>query len=155
MQSAAEQSWLNEVESETLVDFLLEMADHGFPAMHERIGEYALEAARVWNPNLKDLGENWVDRFITQNKGKICTKWTANLKHAQAAAVSPAVIDHWFALLGTQYQHNNYQEGNIYGFNKSGFPFGTGESVKVITHKGHKCQHIQCDGNCKNVMGWL
>jgi hypothetical protein len=46
------------------MDFLLKMADCGFPATCEHIGEYALEVARVQNPNLKDLSENWVDRFI-------------------------------------------------------------------------------------------
>ncbi|KAF9505485.1 hypothetical protein BS47DRAFT_1306543 [Hydnum rufescens UP504] len=33
---------------------------------------------------------------------------------------------------------------------ESGFPFGTGQPVKVVTRKTRKCQHIQCDGNCEN-----
>ncbi|KAF9515789.1 hypothetical protein BS47DRAFT_1360752 [Hydnum rufescens UP504] len=34
---------------------------------------------------------------------------------------------------------------------ESGFPFGTGQPVKVVTRKTRKCQHIQCDGNRENV----
>ncbi|KAF9510145.1 hypothetical protein BS47DRAFT_1253186, partial [Hydnum rufescens UP504] len=65
--------------------------------------------------------------------------------------VNPATIEHWFKLVEAQFNQYHFEPQNIYGMDESGFPFRTGQPVKVVTRKTRKCQHIQCDGNHENV----
>ena len=65
--------------------------------------------------------------------------------------MNPAAVHHWFQLLQAQYNKFNFDCVNIYAMDESGFPFGTGEKVKVIAHKMTKRAHVQHDGNHKNV----
>ena len=71
-----DRGYLNLVESDTLVDFLLQMSDRGFPATCNAIYEYALDLVQVCHPNVQELGANWVDRFITHNADRINMKWS-------------------------------------------------------------------------------
>ncbi len=142
--------WLNKVESDTLVDFLLLMSDCRFPAMCEHTTEYALEVAHVQHPSLHSLGKNWVDGFITWNKDQLDAKWSSNLE-STCGAVNPAAVHHWFQLLQAQYDKFKFDCVNIYTMDESSFPFGTGEKVKVIACKMTKRAYVQCDGNHENV----
>jgi len=117
-----DRGYLNLVESDTLVDFLLQMSDRGFPATRNAIYEYTLDLVQVRHPNVQELGANWVDRFITHNADHINMKWSANLESSRAAAVNPAAIEHWFKLLEAQYTKYQFHPKDIYGFDESGFP---------------------------------
>lgn len=133
------------------MDFLIQQSDRGFPATREKIYHYALEIAQIRHPELEKLGKNFVDRFIQRNWDRISTKWSANLDTSRASAVNPVVINHWYELLNAQLGHHHFHPSNIYGLDESGFPFGTGEKVRVVSRKGRKTQHIQRDGNRENV----
>ncbi|KAF9503441.1 hypothetical protein BS47DRAFT_1369529, partial [Hydnum rufescens UP504] len=103
------------------------MSDHGFPATHENIQEYALNLVQVCHPHVQELGGNWLDCFITCNMDHINMKWSANLESRRAAAVNPAAIEHWFKLLKAQYNKYKFPPNAIYGFDESGFLFGMGQ----------------------------
>ena len=150
-QAAMNHSWLNSVESDMLVEFLLLMSDCGFPATHEHTVEYALEVAHVQHPLLPNLGKNWVDGFITWRKDQLDAKWSSSLESTPGSAVNQAAIQHWFQLLQAQYNKLNFDCKNIYTMDESGFLFGTGEKVKVIARKMTKRALVQHDGNHENV----
>ena len=105
------------------------MADQGFPETLECLGEYAYEVALVQNPDLPGLGKKWANTFLTQNHNKLSVKWSSNLESVCGGAVNPAAIKHWFELLHTQYTQFNFTPHNIYAMDKSGFPFGTGDTI--------------------------
>ena len=149
--AAAHRSWLSQMENDTLVDFLLNMADHAFPACWDHVKEYTLEVIQIENLDIKKLGKNWVDRFLNKNRDWLQTKYGSNLENVRGAAVNPSTITHWFELLQAQFKHFNFEAGNIYAMDESGFPFGTGQKVKVVVQKGTKSAHLQCDGNQENV----
>lgn len=151
IQRAEAASHLNQSESNILVEFLLQQADRGFPLTRDGVYRHALEIARVRNPDLHGFSPNWADRFLERHADQLNTKWTHNLESARAAAANPVVIEHWYALLKAQLDEYNFLPGDMYGFDESGFPFGTGQKVKVIARKGTKCQQVQRDGNRENV----
>ena len=62
--AAAAQSWLNQAENDTLIEFLLLMSDCGFPLTRDGAAEYALEIAQIRHPDLQSLSKNWIDGFL-------------------------------------------------------------------------------------------
>ncbi len=150
---AANRSWLTEAQTQTLILHLHTLAKHRFPATHKDVALYALEIALTNHPDLKSLGKGWVDHFLTWHADKLPCAWTSNLDHSHTAAINPVAIGQWFDLLRavlTQYQ---FEPQDIYGFDKSGFPFGRdGQCLHVVMHPNASIQHIQCGGNHENMM---
>jgi hypothetical protein len=151
-QVAAARSHLNETESDTLITFLLHCGDRGFPATRRDITCYALELARVRNPNLEKLGKSWVTRFLAKNNDKLQMQWSTNLDHSRAAGVNPTAIHHWFDLLEAQLKKFNFADKDIYGFDESRFPFGgDGVRLRIVARREATIQHVQRGGNRENI----
>ena len=153
MTAAANRSWLTKAQTQTLISHLHTLAEHGFPATCKDVALYALKIASTNHPDLKSLGKGWVDCFLTQHADKLPCTWTSNLNHSHAATVNPVTIGQWFDLLRAVLMQYQFEPQDIYGFDKSGFPFGRdGQCLHVVTCLNTSIQHMQCGGNHENVM---
>jgi len=133
--AAANRSWLTKAQTQTLISHLHTLAEHGFPATCKDVALYALKIASTNHPDLKSLGKGWVDCFLTQHADKLPCTWTSNLNHSHAATVNPVTIGQWFDLLRAVLMQYQFEPQDIYGFDKSGFPFGRdGQHPHVVMH---------------------
>ena len=130
--SNAQKSHLTEPESLVLIDFTIEMARRAFPLSLQALRHHALEIAQLRQPNLKELGHNWVQRFMTRYGGHISTKWSVSLDTIRAKCVNPAVIKHYYNLLENTLKEHDFRPQNIYGFDESGFPLGGSKKTCII-----------------------
>lgn len=68
--------------------------------------------------------------------------WSKSLDKSRAAEVNPTAINHYYDLLTAVTKKYDFKDGNVYGFDESGFPAGGDESrERVVTGKGVKTQH--------------
>jgi hypothetical protein len=148
---AEQNSHLNPVEAQVLIDFTLHMADCGFPLTHDSLRKYALEIKCIREPDAKPFGPHWNQRFIAKFGAQLSTKWSTALDTTRAAAVNPIKISTWFELLGKVFDTYKFKPGNIYNMDESGFPIGKGSKRRIITRPGTRTQHKVEDGNRENV----
>lgn len=131
-ESNATKSILSESEAFTLIDFTIDMAYRGFPLDLKALKRHALEIAQIRQPEVQRLSHNWAQRFMTKYGSHVSTKWCVTLDTIRAKTLSPAVAQHYFDLLEKTLKEHNIQPHNIYGFDESGFPLGSGKKSRVI-----------------------
>jgi len=150
-QAAAGRQILNEMEEQTLVTFIQDIAARAFPLGRQRILRYALKIARTRHPDLQKIGDSWFYRFQACHPKELKAAWTKTLDTTRAAAVNPMTIAHYFELLKAILDEFKFEPSEIYGFDESGFPFG-GDGVHERVYGGNGgVQHKQGEGNRENV----
>ncbi|KAF9503690.1 hypothetical protein BS47DRAFT_1447797 [Hydnum rufescens UP504] len=77
--NAQKKAHLTELQEELLCEFIMSMADRGFPLTHELMENYALEMIHISKPQVTQLGKCWLDRFLTRHGDHITMKWGAAL----------------------------------------------------------------------------
>ncbi|KAF9504724.1 hypothetical protein BS47DRAFT_1354827, partial [Hydnum rufescens UP504] len=96
--NAQNKAHLTELQEELLCEFIMSMADRGFPLTHELMEKYALKMIHINKHHITQLGKRWLDRFLTQHGDRISMKWGASLDTVRANAVNPTTITGWFTL---------------------------------------------------------
>ena len=95
-------SWLTHDEQQVIVEYVLEMARHGFPLSPKRLREHAKKIlwARLGETFPEDgLGKNWATRFITKRHEKIGMYWSSSLDSSRGRAVNLISKADYFDLL--------------------------------------------------------
>jgi hypothetical protein len=118
---------LTKEQEETLCEFIMSMADWGFPLTHDLMEGYALELIHVNRPHIQNLGQRWLDHYLTWYGAQISMTWGAPLDTVWANAVNPTSINGWFSLLENTVNEYNIKHEHTYGFDETGFPIGEGQ----------------------------
>src|SRR5258708_13807599 len=132
---AADQQILNTIEEATLISFIQKLAAHAFPLGRQRIILHALQLAQIHHPSCKSMSYSWFHQFKSRHPKDLKAAWTKNLNTSHAAAVDPIVIEHYYKLLKATLLKYAFTPSEIYGFDKSGFPFG-GDGVRECLYEG-------------------
>ena len=148
---AADQQILNTIEEATLISFIQKLAAHAFPLGRQRIILHALQLAQIHHPSCKSMSYSWFHQFKSRHPKDLKAAWTKNLNTSHAAAVNPIVIEHYYKLLKATLLKYAFTPSEIYGFDKSGFPFGGDGICECIYGGDDGIQHKQGEGNRENV----
>lgn len=94
--------WLNDEETEVLINEVIYWADCGFPLDHRRLKEHtdAIACARHGDtfPD-EGVGKCWTEHFVSDHSNRLGTYWTHSMDHSRARAVNPTNHGQYFDLL--------------------------------------------------------
>jgi hypothetical protein len=146
----AEKCLLSKEEEKTILGFMEETANRGFPLSHRRLREHAaaIIGARQ-GPSFQGVGENWTDRFIFYHSERIKTIWSSSLEGARAQAANPTNNAEWFNLLGEHL--SDVDPDCIWGVDETGIQTGMAVKERVIGPKNKSIQHQIRQGNRENI----
>ncbi len=148
----AEKGWLHPEEANYIVEYVIELANRGFPLSHRRLKEVVDDLLRKrLGPDFPGVGQNWTDRFVTKHHTRLGRYWSRSLESKRGRAVNPTTHKEWFDLLEATIRDNGIEPDCIYGSDEVGFSTSLGQKERVIGGKGKTVQHQVRDGNRENI----
>jgi hypothetical protein len=160
----AQKRKLHPVEEQSLVQWILDLDQRGFPpqVINVRRMADALLAARGQNPPFQPVGKNWVLRFIN-SQSELQTKWNRKFHSHRAKCEDSVAITAWFKLVEEMRQAYGILDDDVYNFDETGFMMGVASMSKVVTStdtvgRAVVVQLGNCDWvmtiECINASGW-
>jgi len=135
---AAKHAYLNPTESQTLVDFIKEIADQGYPLSYKKIAEYALAIIHIHNKSIDHLGKYWADCFVRRHEEEIGAKTCSLLEKTCAQALNPANVKSHYELLQSAIEDYSILLKNIYNCDETGCPLNVPLQQKVVVSTKNK-----------------
>ena len=152
------QRWVNDEETEAVLQDIVLNAQRGFPLTHRRIKEHVDEIARAHHGDAfpkTGVGKEWTNRFVSNHKDRIAGYWSNPLDRSRARAVNSTTKEHYFEMLRKVVEGSG--ENDVippelhYGADESGFQKGVGQKERVFGTSGQKIQHQQRSGDRENI----
>jgi hypothetical protein len=129
-----ERRWLNDEETDAVIQGIILNANRGFPPTHRRIKAHVDQIARTHHGDTfpeSGVGQIWTHRFVSDHKDRVGAYWSKSLDWSRAWAVNPATKDHYFKLLAKVIEGEGGDDvippELIYGVDESGFQKGVGQ----------------------------
>ena len=115
-----DQQKLKPSEEQTLVNFLIESAERGFPQTLHQIENFAklIRQSRL-GPEYEKVGENWVGRFLDRHREILQTHWSKPLDTQHARAMNPQAKKEWFELVKKYVVDVGILPENLYGMDET------------------------------------
>jgi hypothetical protein len=150
----ANQRWqkLTPVQEWSLVQFMLESADRGFPLGHRQIEQFA-DAVRqaILGPDCDPVGAKWVFAFLDRHHDALRTFWSKPLDTQRARSLNPEAVKSWVELVQKWVVDMGVSPDRVYGMDESGFPTGYTGKERVVGARGTKTQHKQGGASRQNI----
>ena len=148
LESNAEKSWLDDTESQVIVDELIHSAAQGFPDTkhHLRRRVNAVIQDKLGDPSFH-VGEKWVDRWLEKWGKWLSTYWSTSLDTVRARALNPEVIEDYFQKVQETISKYKIEPDCLWTMDESSFIFGHTCKTRVIGQTGNQVQHSQRDGS--------
>ena len=147
-----DQQKLKPSEEQTLVNFLIESAERGFPQTLHQIENFAnlIRQSRL-GPECEKVGENWVGRFLDRHREILQTHWSKPLDTQRARAMNPQAKKEWFELVKKYVVDVGILPENLYGMDETGCPPSDQGTQKVVGGRGVKTMHKTGGADRENV----
>ena len=144
---------LTVAEELTLVSFLNESAEHGFPQSHEQIENFAntILQSRLGTDTTQTVGGSWSGRFLDRHRDVLQTHWSKPLDTQRASCMNPEAKKGWFELVKKFVVNLGIKPENLYGMDETGCPASDQGTRKVVGGRGTKTQHKQGGADRENV----
>jgi len=136
----ADQAWLTDAKTDVVINFIIEMADCGFPLSHRRLKEHVdiLCHSRLGHAFLeKGVGINWTYRFAMKHRDHLKLSDSHPLEDKCGRAVNPHTNKAWFDLLEETICKYDIQPEDTYGTDEVGIQSCGTEHRRVF---GARCQ---------------
>ncbi|CEL60399.1 hypothetical protein RSOLAG1IB_12348 [Rhizoctonia solani AG-1 IB] len=143
----ARQQLMSPPEERVAADFILSLADHGFPITRKDARAYLSTVIRNRRPDYELCPMNFVDRFLQQHP-EIRTCFRLSLDRVQAGAANPETIADYFKKY--EIVSRNVPRCSIFNMDEKGGTVGEVNRAKVLVRKSTRPIVIQ-DGNRENV----
>jgi hypothetical protein len=133
--SRAKNRKLLECEEETLIKWIHNMEQRGFPPYIIDVRRMAQTLlARRGSDASATLGKHWVYKFIRQHPD-LDARLSRNIDSQRAKNEDPKIISKWFQSVQTTRQKYGITDSDIYNFDETGFAMGLAisGSSKVVT----------------------
>lgn len=139
------QRLLNNQQEETLIKYIDELCKRSLPPSRQMIRNFAQEIVQ------KEIGREWVNRFLKRHQIDLVFKWSAGLDHNRTRTDSAFKYTLYFELLARKIEQYRIEPRNIYNIDEKGFLIGILSKMKRIFtrrryEEGQVKQFIQ-DGN--------
>jgi Tc5 transposase DNA-binding domain len=138
---------------QTLVNFLIESAERGFPQTLHQIENFAnlIRQSRL-GPECEKVRENWVGRFLDRHRKILQTHWSKPLDTQHAQAMNPQAKKDWFELVKKYVVDVGILPENLYGMDETGCLPSDQGTQKVVGGRGVKTMHKTGGADRENVM---
>jgi hypothetical protein len=136
----------------SLVQFLLELAECGFPLKHSQIAEVANTVLQAeFGTDCKPVGDKWVFKLLDWHHDALSTFWSKSLDSQRARSLNPEAVKSWVELVEKWIVGNGVSPDRIYGMDESGFPMGYTGKEHVVRARRTKTQHKQGGASWQNI----
>jgi hypothetical protein len=136
----------------SLVQFLLESAEHGFPLKYSQIAEAANTVLLAeFRTDCEAAGNKWVFKFLDQHHNVLSTVWSKSLDSQRACSLNLEAFKSWVELVEKWIVGNGVSPDRIYGMDESGFPMGYTGKERVVGVRRTKTQHKQGGASRQNI----
>ena len=117
---------LNDQQEKSLVKYIDRLCARGLPPSKHIVRNFAQEIYR------KEVGTEWVSRFLRRHQVELVSKWTMGLDHNRARADSAFKYTLYFELLRKKLEQYEVEPQNIYNIDEKGFLIGILSKMKRI-----------------------
>ena len=136
---------LNDQQEKSLVKYIDRLCARGLPPSKHMVRNFAQEICR------KEVGTEWVSRFLRRHQVELVSKWTMGLDHNRARADSAFKYTLYFELLRKKLEQYEVEPQNIYNMDEKGFLIGILSKMKRIfsrrRYEAGEIKQIIQDGN--------
>ncbi|KAF7372315.1 hypothetical protein MVEN_00091700 [Mycena venus] len=147
-----EKQKLTVVQEWSLVQFILEAAERGFPLSHAQIVQYANAVRQATlEADCEGVGVKWVFAFLDRHHHELRPFWSKALDTQRTRSLNPEAVKSWVALVQKYVVDMGVSPDRIYGMDESGFPTGYTGKERVIGAWGTKMQHKQGGASRQNI----
>ncbi|CEL53642.1 hypothetical protein RSOLAG1IB_06497 [Rhizoctonia solani AG-1 IB] len=143
----ARQQLMTPSEEQVAAEFILSLADHGFPITRKDARVYLSSVIRNRRPDYELCPMNFVDRFLKRHP-EIRSCFRLSLDRVRAGAANPETVADHFKKFETV--SHNVARCNIFNMDEKGGTVGEVNRAKVLVRKSTRPILIQ-DGNQENV----
>ncbi|KIM35937.1 hypothetical protein M413DRAFT_78899 [Hebeloma cylindrosporum] len=148
-------SWLMPSEVNVVIDFVVEMADRGFPLSHRRLKEHVdlICRARLGKEFPESgVGVNWTYRFSKKYAERIKISRSRPLEDKRGRAVNPHTNAEYWKILRETLEKYSILPENIYGTDEIGIQTqGGGEREYVFGARRKAAPYQQRSGTWENI----
>jgi hypothetical protein len=140
------------VQEWSLVQFMRESADRGFPLLHRQIEHHANAILQVTHgADFEPVGVKWVFGFLDRHHAVLQTFWSKSLDTQRARSLNPEAVKSWVDLVQKWIVDSSVSPDRVYGMDESGFPTGYTGKERVVGTRGTKTQHKQGGASQQNI----
>ena len=151
----ATKRWLEPREDAALLDYVIELANRGFPLSYRRLSEHANEIlrARMYAEfeEFEPVGKNWVERSVEQHATELSPYWSRTLNSKRGQAVNPITNATWWKMYREIVKEHHIAPENIWTADETGFSTGQAGRERVVAGKGKSVQHQVRGGSRENI----
>lgn len=132
-------------EEKSLVRWILQMDDRGFPPKTRVVKEMATYLVQKRQSG-RILGNHWLERFLDQNP-QVTSRFANRLDRARNSAANPEIIKDFFGKLQQVIREYNIILENMYNMDEKGFMMGVSDKTHVICRRGRKNPRLTLNGS--------
>lgn len=150
-----DKSWLIRGETDTVIDFIVEMGNQGWPLSHRRLKEHVDEicSARLGAEFPKaGVGKNWTHRFAIKHCDRIKVTLSRGLEEKCARGVNYHTDAAYWDLLRNVLTEHDIEPENMYGVDEIGVQSEGGKECEwVFGARKSGLQYQQQSGSRENI----
>ena len=111
-----------------LLRYIERLTRQGLPPTRAMIRNFASQVAQ------REVGVNWVDRFVQRHPDELISKWTTGIDNSRHKADSGRKYSLYFNLLREKIEQYYVEPRHIYNIDKKGFMLGVvGRSKRIFS----------------------
>lgn len=150
----ASRSWLSNVETDIVIEYIIELGNRGFPLSHRRLKEHVDEILRKRLDKhflALGVGKQWTHRFVEKHSNHIKMSWSTPLETKRGRAVNPHTIKAWFDILHETVEKYGITADITFGSDEIGSSPADGRKERVMGSRKPAPQYQQRDGSRENI----
>jgi hypothetical protein len=153
-EAQADWAWLTDAKTDVIINFIIEMADRGFPLSHHRLKEHV---DMLCHSHLGDafpekgVGINWTYKFAMKHHDHLKLSDSRPLEDKHGRAINPHTNKAWFDLLEETIHKYDIQPEDTYGTDEVGIQSHGTERKRVFGARRQGAQYQQCGGTHENT----
>lgn len=127
---AANSRKLNNLEEQTIVQYILDLDSQGFPPQMSSVEDMANRL--LTERNAPRVGTRWAQRFVARHP-ELKTRLNRKYDYQRAKCEDPEIIRAWFELVRNTIAKYGILDDDIYNFDETGFLMGQISTTTVVT----------------------
>jgi hypothetical protein len=119
---------LNPKQEEELCKYINTLTERAFPPTRIMVASFASQICK------KEVGMNWVSRFLKHHQDKLSPKWTTGIDHVQYKADTEGSYSDYFTILNHKLDKHKILPKSMYNMDEKGFMLGTSKrSLRIFS----------------------
>jgi hypothetical protein len=150
----ADRAWLTDAKTDVVINFIIEMADCGFPLSHRQLKEHVdmLCRSRLGDAFPETgVGINWTYKFAMKHHDCLKLSDSRPLEDKRGRAMNPHTNKAWFDLLEETICKYDIQPEDTYGTDEVGVQSRGTECEHIFSARHQGAQYQQRGGTCENT----